>query len=161
MKITSTDDHEWHVALNQYNSPKMGKDFQHWMYNAKNAAKEVCRIARVFAAEREGRLTKVHKQCSMSEPVELKENFTTCVLGQKCRECPHLIAISAANMPIEQVDQAQAWTCVGHILQELGKQPHIDISEGFVLTEDDRMFWENVYDSMRVGDSPNRQEEVT
>ena len=147
MGITRTDDHEWHVALNKYNSPKMGEDYQHWMYEAKAAALEVERIARVFKAEREGTLKKLHKQCSMSEPVELKENFTTCALGQKCRECPHLIAIAAAKMPIEQVDMAQAWTCVGHILIELGKWPYIDTSEGFILTEDDKLFWQTMYKS--------------
>ena len=152
--MTRQDDHEWHVALNQYNAPAKDKDFQHWMYEAKSAANEVPRLTLLFRAEREGTLRKVHRQCSYSEPEPVVDNKLTCCLGTVCRECPHLLALDQAKVPAEQIDEIRAWTCVGHILQTKGLGGHIDTSEGFVLTEDDRMFWQKTYASMAGDDSP-------
>jgi hypothetical protein len=41
----------------------------------------------------------------------------------------------------------QAWTCAAHILEECGKRL-IDTTEGYLMTEDDKMYWINVYSSM-------------
>lgn len=136
-------DHEWHVALNKFNS--VGGEFHHWMYEAKNAYNELHRLPRLFKAEREGTLTKTHKQCSFSAPVELTENFLTCCLGKKCAECSFLKAIDQAQIPDPEKDIAKAATCVGHILSDPGSK---DTSEGYILTEDDKMFWQNVYKNM-------------
>lgn len=136
--------YEWHHALNDYNKIESG-EFKHWMYDALTCKNEVPRLARLFKAEREDKLPKIHQQCSMQAPVELKENFLTCCIGTKCKECPHLKALEL-KLSGDELDNAKAWTCTVHIL----KQPtrSIDSSEGFILTEDDKMFWQNVYKSM-------------
>lgn len=150
--------HEWHVALNKYNDVREG-EFRHWMYEAKRGAEEQPRLAKLFRAQREGTLPKVHQQCSLSAPVEMKENNLTCSLGVRCRECPHLMALAEAKMEVADLDEAQAWTCVGHILQEIGSGKHVDTSEGMVMTDSDRMFWDNVYRSMSADDSHSLSED--
>lgn len=143
MKLTGkSSDHEWHVALNEYN--QIGGEFRRWMYEAKSASREVPRMALLFSRERKCELPKIHRQCSMSEPVVVEDNKLTCCIGQVCKTCPHLIAIDKAAMPDEDKDIAKAWTCATHILIT----EDLDTSEGFILTEDDKMFWANVYDSM-------------
>lgn len=47
----------------------------------------------------------------------------------------------------EDKDLAKAWTCAGHIVTEGGDTAN----EGFVLTVDDRMYWDNVYHSLSQG----------
>jgi hypothetical protein len=56
-----------------------------------------------------------------------------------------LHALEKAQLTPEQIDQAKAWTCVAHILSECGPGRYIDTSEGFILTTDDRMYWDGVY----------------
>lgn len=47
-------------------------------------------------------------------------------------------------MTPEQRDWIKAWTCVGHILANGG-----DVAgEGFIMTVDDRMYWDGVYESL-------------
>lgn len=150
MKTEIKFDHEWHVALNKNFSIGSGNDFPSWMYEAKRAALEVNRLQILFKMERENGLAKVHKQCSMSPEVALAENFLTCCLGTKCSECKFLKVIdSVEKVSPEEKDFMKAWTCVGHILQSCGEfKNSIDTSEGFVLTEDDKLYWQNVYDSL-------------
>ena len=137
--------HRWHVAINRFNwPPEGGRQFAHWMYEAKNAADEVPRLQRLFALERTGGLPKIHRQCSHSEPVPIRENELTCCLGVKCAACPELLAVQAMEGSPEEIDTAKAWTCVGHILSKGGDPA----GEGYILTTDDRMFWENVYSSL-------------
>lgn len=149
----SRKDHEWHVALNQYN--QIGGEFRHWMYRAKEASREVGRLARLFRAEREGTLPKIHRQCSLSPAEPIPENKLTCCLGVVCNECPHLKAIRMAKLSEQDAYDAMAWTCVGHILEESATK-HVDTSEGFILTTDDRMFWNNVYQSMAATDDDSK-----
>lgn len=149
--------HEWHVAINQYhygeNFVKINKP-QSWMYDAKNIADEVPRLSHLFRNERLGKLPKVHRQCSQSKPEEVIDNHLSCCLGVKCKECPYLLALEATNVSRERVDEIKAWTCVTHILTEKAKNPNsIDTSEGFILTTDDKMFWENLYSSLSFQDS--------
>ena len=49
-------------------------------------------------------------------------------------------------MPVEpgEIDAAKAWTCAAHIVSS-GGDP---LKEGYLLTVDDRMFWDNVYTNM-------------
>lgn len=143
--------HKWHVALNEANFVG-DKDFRHWMYDAKQLADEVPRLVYLFALERQDKLPKLHRQCSHSSTEEVFDNHLTCCLGVECRKCEHLAALDKANLTPEQIDECKAWTCAAHILTEQGTQPHIDTSEGFILTTDDRMYWDRVYSSLAAID---------
>lgn len=137
--------YKWHVALNHYNN--VGKDFRSWMYDAKHMADEIARIAIWFMCERTGQLPVIHRQCSQSQPVPIPENHLSCCLGQKCKECPHLLALEKAEVTLEQLDEMKAWTCTAHILFEK-TQRSIDDSEGYIMHEGDKMYWENVYSNL-------------
>jgi len=142
-------DHAWHVAINRFNDGKAGTgEWCSWMYSAKEAWSEAPRLALLFKNEREGTLAKFHQQCSHSAPEPVKDNHLACCLGVKCAACPHLAAIEAANLTPEQKDEAKAWTCVGHILSSGGDPAN----EGFILTVDDRMFWDRTYANMSAFD---------
>lgn len=138
--------HEWHVALNVYN--QVGGDFRHWMYEAKTASSEIDRLKLLFKREREGGLPKVHRQCSFSEEEKVEDNHLTCCIGTECRQCPHLLALETKGLTGPDLDNAKAWTCVSHIMHTIGSGVSLDTSEGYILTTDDRMFWQNVYQSM-------------
>lgn len=141
--------HEWHVAINEYNADKFGKDtYGRFMYEAKALADEVPRLAVLFKMEREGKLPQVHKQCSMSETEPVKGNHLSCCLGKKCAECPFLLALNNAKLEPEQIDMAKAWTCATHIVSEGGDMA----GEGYIMTVDDRMYWDNVYSSLSQSD---------
>lgn len=137
-------DYTWHRSLNDYN--QVGGDFRHWMYEAMHISTEIPRLKLLFKMEREGKLPKAHKQCSFSEQEKVIDNHLSCCMGEECRKCPHLLALKAETQ--DALDSAKAHTCVSHILHELGRGQMLDTSEGYLLTEDDKMFWQNVYESM-------------
>jgi hypothetical protein len=153
-RLNNKMSHEWHVAINQFNTEKT-EPWVHWMYEAKNLADEVPRMILLFERERTDKLEKLHQQCSHQEPVKLKENFLSCCLGKRCSECPYLKAIELAKLSPEEIDQAKAWTCATHILTESGAQEFLDTSEGYILTEGDKLYWKNVYDSMAAMEDEN------
>lgn len=139
-------DHAWHVAINQRacQMQDAGEPWPHWMYDAKQAAQEVPRMALVFRREREGKLAKTFQRCACcSEKKHIVENYTTCALGVKCRECPHLLALDKADMSPDERDWIKAWTCAGHILSS--GPIHAD---GFIQTVDDVMYWDSVMESL-------------
>lgn len=142
--------HEWHVAINKHHYPvdrAIDIERSAFMYAAKDAASEVYRLPLLFKMQREDTLPKVHRQCSHSEPVSVVKNELTCCLGVKCAACPQLMALDAMKAAPEDIDVAKAWTCVAHILAEGGDMA----GEGFILTTDDRMYWNNVYASLAGG----------
>lgn len=137
--------HWWHVALNRFHEGKIGSEFRHWMYEAKTMADEVPRMVRLFQREREGLLVKEHRQCSRSAPEPVRDNHLSCCLGVTCRECPELVALDKMeHVTPEQIDEAKAWTCAAHILSQGGDSAR----EGYLLTVDDRMYWNRVYDHL-------------
>lgn len=138
---------KWHSALNRYVEDKgLHRDsFPHIMYEAKRLSDEVPRMAMLFKMEREGKLPKIHRQCSHSLPEKVEDNHLTCCLGVECRACPMLLALEKAELIEDDIDLAKAWTCGTHILAEGNR---LDTSEGYILTTDDRMYWDNVYDSL-------------
>lgn len=138
--------HQWHVAINAANQDP---PFRRWMYDAKAIADEVPRLVRLLALERTGSLPKLHQQCSHSTPETITDNHLTCCLGVECRSCEALQALDKAQLPPEQIDTAKAWTCVAHILREGGD---VDTTEGYVLTTDDRMYWDRLYQSLSYSD---------
>ena len=155
--------YKWHVAINQFNNNGIAGTWQSWMYDAKNMINEIPRIAYWFGQERKGELPQIHQQCSHSEPEQIIDNHLSCCLGVKCKECPFLLALEKAEVAPEQLDEMKAWTCAAHILSEKGKRM-IDDTEGYILTVDDKMYWERVYESLsRAGDDsepdPDEEEE--
>lgn len=152
-------DHAWHVVLNDFNQSH--KPWQYWMYEAKSAADEIVRLPLLFAMERTGKLPAIHHQCSHDvDGQSVADNHLSCALGVACRDCPFLKALDNVKATPEQIDQIKAWTCVTHILNEQGKRPHeFDTSEGFVITEDDKLYWQNVYASMSGNDPENDEDD--
>jgi hypothetical protein len=150
-RLDSRMSHEWHVAINKFNEGKHATgDWCHWMYEAKTLADEVPRLMLLFSMEREGKLPKVHVQCKHCAPdhEHIEDNHLTCCLGVECRACPHLLAIDSAKLSDEQKDQAKAWTCATHIVSEGGDQA----GEGYLMTKDDRMYWDRVYQNLAASD---------
>lgn len=141
--------HEWHVAVNQFHDGKIGSpEWRRWMYEAKTLADEVPRMVLVLRLEREGKLLQKHRQCSMSAEEPVQDNHLTCCLGVECRKCPELMALEKAKLEPVQIDVAKAWTCAAHIVSSGGDVAN----EGFLLTTDDRMYWDNVYESLSSSD---------
>lgn len=142
--------HEWHCAINKHADELRSdkKEHPHFMYEAKNMADEVPRMAMLFKKERESSLPQTHRQCSMQEPVPVDNNHLKCCLGVKCKECPALIALENINRCTpEDSDIAKAWTCASHIVSSGGDV----MREGYILTVDDRMYWDNVYENLSQG----------
>lgn len=149
--------HEWHVAINRHTEGKIGsEDFPHFMYEGKTLADEVPRMAYVLRLEREGKLAQKHRQCSHSEAEPVPDNHLACCLGVECRKCPYLLALDKAELPPEQIDTAKAWTCASHILSKGG-----DVArEGYLLTTDDRMYWDTVYRHLSQQDDGTQDSKV-
>ena len=145
--------HKWHVALNNFN--EVGGAFFKWMYAAKQMADEVPRMIQLFELERTGKLPVIHQQCSYQEPVPIKKNRLSCCFGIVCGECEYLEALDDSSLRLEKIDVAKAWTCAGHIM---ANHEDIDTSEGYILTTDDKMFWENVYKSLAGADDLEMEE---
>jgi len=144
--------HEWHVAINRYNTPKRHERF---MYEAKSMADEVPRMAMLFKAERSKELPEIHQQCSLSEPEQVIDNHLSCCLGTKCAKCPILLSLNEIdNRSPEEIDIAKAWTCAAHIVSEGGDM----MNEGYILTVADRMYWNNVYDSLGDTKKPDESQ---
>jgi hypothetical protein len=139
--------HEWHVRINRA-SVAMGFSKMRWMYEAKNIAEESRRLPILFKQERTGALPKIHRQCSHSPGEAVIDNHLTCCLGTQCRKCEFLAALDAPGIAPEELDQIKAWTCIAHILNEDAGTGRIDTSEGMILTTDDRMFWDKVYENL-------------
>jgi hypothetical protein len=139
-------DNKWHAALNNFNAPGTG-EFRFWMYEAKHMAYEVMRLIGLFEAERTGHLPTLHKQCSQSHAEILQDNHLTCCLGIECRKCEYLLALEKAELTPTEIDEIKTWTCCAHIVGEAA-QRHVDTSEGYILTEGDKMFWDHVYTNL-------------
>ena len=139
-------DYEWHRLINAA-ADKLGHGEMSFMYEAKSAWEELQRLPLLFARERTGLLTKLHRQCSLSPLQEVPDNHLTCCKGVECRKCPFLLALNeSAEMTSEERDVAKAWTCISHIIGTGG-----DVArEGYIMTVDDRMYWDNVYKSMAM-----------
>lgn len=144
-------DHVWHVAINQFHDGKIGSpEWRSWMYEAKTLADEVPRMMMLFKRERDVLLASVHSQCSRSESVPVVDNHLSCCLGVDCRSCPELLALDKIKgVTPEQIDRAKAWTCAAHIVSSGGDHA----GEGYLLTVDDRMYWDRVYKNMAASDA--------
>jgi hypothetical protein len=151
--MTRDEAHQWHVAVNRFHNAA-GKRLEHrkWMYEAKDMMQEVPRLALLFKMERTDALGSIHQQCSHSEPQPVPANHLTCCLGVKCRECPELKGLDAMEAPPEAIDEAKAWTCATHIAFEGGDF----MNEGYLLTVDDRMFWDRVHSSLSQATNGSR-----
>ena len=141
--------HAWHVAINKHHNlcgdgPR--PEWKRWMYEGKTMSAEVPRLAVLFKMERLGELSKLHKQCSMSPVEAVDDNHLTCCLGTECRKCEALLALDQAELAPEEIDHIKAWTCAAHIVSSGGDPA----GEGYILTTDDRMFWDTTYHYMSM-----------
>lgn len=139
--------HNWHAAINQHSDKlrKASQTWPHFMYEAKTLADELPRMVKLFASERAGKLPAYHQQCSRQRPELIEENKLVCCRGVVCSECSHLMAIdSSEHISDEDKDTAKAFTCATHIVSDGGDV----MREGYILTKGDRLFWDNVYQSM-------------
>lgn len=149
-------DHRWHVAINAH-AQAAGFDGMRFMYEAKTLFQEVPRLRLLFAMERAKTLPTEHVQCRMCSPSPqpVVDNKLTCCLGVVCRECPHLLAIESGDLSDDEKNLAKAVTCATHIVSEGGDVAN----EGFITTDEDRMFWEGVYRSLSQPEPPMASEE--
>lgn len=148
VRVPRSVDFPWHVEINRLDVPHPDK---HFMYEAKSAADEVPRLALLFGMERRKALPQIHHQCSRDHEGEtVSDNHLTCCLGVECRKCPYLAAIDEVECEDEQRDVIKAWTCATHIIIKGGDEAR----EGYILTVDDRLYWENVLASLTGDYSP-------
>lgn len=151
--MDSKELNKWHVAINIFHEGMPIGDFKNWMYKAKKVAAAIPYMTHYFMQERTDSLPKVHKQCSCShsKSQEVVNNHLTCALGIKCKKCEYLLALEKADLLVEKIDEAKAWTCCMHMVWGEAQGKIFDDSEGFIVTVDDRMFWNNVYENLANG----------
>ena len=149
-RLTYPLSHEWHVAINNHSDEarKGKKDYPKFMYEAKNMADEVPRMAMLFERERKNSLPSTHKQCSQQAAIPVPDNHLKCCIGVKCKECPILISLEKIERCTpEDIDMSKAWTCAPHIVSSGGDAA----GEGYLMTVDDRMYWDSVYENLSQG----------
>lgn len=138
---------KWHEQVNRHAHGFRGDDWPRFMYEAMHLFDEVPRLTLLHGRERRGELARTTRHCSFSPTEAVPDNHLSCCLGVKCRECPHLLALDKAVLTPEQIDEAKAWTCAAHIVASGGDVAN----EGYLLTVDDRMFWDRTYESLAAG----------
>jgi len=137
-----------HRVINRMNEKDREK--YRFLYQMKDAILEVRRLAILHRKERLGELTKLHKQCSRSPVEEVSDNHLTCCLGVKCRECDILKGLEDVPYEPEVIDDIKAWTCLVHALKSTDYT-----NDGIIMTENDKMYWDNVMQSLSAfDDSP-------
>lgn len=174
-KVEQSLDHLWHVWINKYQDARRsgGEDRAHSLYEFKSMLDFLRYGDQVIGKAFEGRLEKVHQQCSHSLPVPILNNVLKCALGTEVTSCPILLSLKATfeaerdrvypfngeqaypHVPSEAVYVLMARTCAWHILKEATSMKEgfvIDTTEGYVMDTSDRMFWSNVYESLSRGD---------
>lgn len=150
--MTRDEAHQWHVRINQFHyADNERREHRAWMYEAKDMMQEVPRLALLFKMARTDALPSVHQQCSHATPEAVRGNHLTCCLGVKCHECPELLALDGMQASPEAIDEAKAWTCATHIAFKGGDFQN----EGYLLTVDDRMYWDRVYSSLAQSHDPD------
>lgn len=107
--------HEWHVAINRFNTNLGPGNHVGFLYQAKTLSDELPRMINLFERERNG-MPDTWQYCSQSPVEPLEDNHLKCWLGKECRNCEYLAAIDGADIPDEAKDEAKAWTCATHIL---------------------------------------------
>jgi len=169
-------DHLFHTWINRRQDERSnaGEPWEHDLYEWKAALQELRRLPHWLRQARTGTLPTVHQQCSHSAPEPIPANRLTCALGADVTECPILRSLYASfeeqrthiaayngepsypDLTADDGDEIAARVCTWHIFTEqfrrvVSGRPQIDTSEGYVQDEGDRMFWGNVYDSLRRG----------
>lgn len=124
-------DGAWHGAINQFSDAqrKAGKEWPRMMYTAKMVSDEVPRMVLLFERERTVGMPDSFKMCGHDpRPAKrLPDNHLRCALGKQCRKCEYLQAIDASTtMTPESKDEAKAWTCATHFLQEFPADGHAE-----------------------------------
>lgn len=164
-------DYVWHVWIN-----KFAHEQQEWprsLYEFKDLLEFLrwgqYKIAQAFTAT----LPDTHQQCSQSQPEPIKNNAVRCALGQEVTSCPILVSLKAtfedernrtcgtlgkfySEMPDAELFRLMTNTCAWHIYRKVTENGEsfngIDTSEGHLMDEGDRRYWQNVYQSLAAGD---------
>jgi hypothetical protein len=162
--MSNRTDHVFHVWINSEAGPKDKptemplEPHKDGLYSFKAAMQMMPWLTAAIGRERRKQLPLVHQQCSHSPPEPIAEEYLTCALGQKLRECPILQRLADtfaewraksyySAITDEQVDAVKAQTCLWHMLMG-NNGAFVDWMEGPVQTVSDRMFWQRVYDHM-------------
>lgn len=155
--------HDW------FNHEPTGKH-EGSLYEFKNMLHELARLPQWFKMLRENSLPKAHQQCSIAPPVTLPENKLTCCLGVNVLECPILKSLEEhftkrrqhkfySVITDDEMDHVKAATCCWHIFKDVEiDKSRFDTSEGYIIDEGTRRYWDNVYENLSKG-PPDREEE--
>jgi len=143
--------HKMHCNINarQTEIRKENKDeWEHWLYEAYRLGDTMRGVAARFKRLREGTLPTAMRYCSHSPVEELPSQKLTCALGVNVAECPILrdVFVNVEATSPEILDELKATICAGHIFKESVRPGHVvDTSEGYILDESDRAFWDKTY----------------
>ena len=159
--ITRDVDQVWHEWFNQQ------KPHDHTLYEFKTMMHELQRLPIWFKKQREGKLPKIHRQCSQSAPEPIKDNKLICALGVKVPDCSILKSLeeyfskrreSYTGITEDDMDKVKAATCCWHIFKESTVEgKHLDTSDGYIQDESDRMYWNNVCESLSKSDDQHQK----
>ncbi len=161
-------EHIWHVWLNRWSDQAKSHDPS--MYEFKSMVQFMEYGARQIENAYTGKLPVIHQQCSRSAPEKIDNNRLRCALGKDVTECDFLKSIKGtfdeqrkdayyAEIPDAEIFRVMANTCAWHIYTtQIKEGKFIDTSEGWLMDESDRMYWERVYKSL-AGGAPDPAEE--
>jgi hypothetical protein len=174
-------DHVWHVWINDRQRGRPSDKWEGSLYEFKDLLKFMRYGHQQIATAFEGRLRKVHRQCSRTAPEVIHENKLKCCLGVEVTHCPILLSLKETveqqraivspfdgKRPYESLDDQAMYrlmsqTCAWHIYHEAcgiqdGHHFHVDTSEGHLMDISDRMYWDRLYQSLG-GSDPDESEE--
>lgn len=159
----SRADHIYHAWINSRQEERRarGENWESSLYKFKDLVEFLrwgpTRLKQAY----EGELPVMHQQCSRSAPEPIKNNRLRCCLGKEVLECDILLSLKkkfdeeASGIPPEELFRLMAQTCAWHIFmrQVDGKEGHfgVDSSEGHLMDESDRSFWQRVYQHLAEG----------
>ena len=166
MSIESSLDHIWHswINLRQATERESNPDHQweHSLYEFKSMLNFLSYGHHSIQKAFEGKLPTIHKQCSRTPSIPILNNTLKCALGNEVTTCPILLQLKETfdnrgkfyeDIPSESVFGLMAKTCAWHIYCKLVQAKEgwggVDTSEGWMMDNSDRMFWDNIYRSMR------------
>jgi len=155
--------HAFHSWINSLACPlgSAGLNLDRSIYEWKDAIQEMRYLPTLFKRERDGLLPKLHRQCSYSQPEPIAENVLTCCKGVRVAQCEILVSLRASlsvdGVGLDEQDQVAASVCCWHIYSTGGDPAR----EGYVLTTDDRIFWDRTYRDMACGDYDDGEGEAS
>ena len=178
-------EHIWHVWINRRQEVlreqlSSAHTQEHSLYEFKSMLQFLDYGHRVIQDAFEGKLPTTYKRCSHSSTLPIVNNTLRCAIGNEVTTCPILLQLRDTfqkeveracplngekpygDLPSQSVYSLMAKTCAWHIYMTSCRVQEgwggIDTSEGYLMDESDRMFWQNVYSSLAQGD-PDEEDE--